>query len=156
MHPTKQSVLLFAGKAEEAIRFYVSLFPNSKITEIIYLKNEADIKSNKIKKAHFSLNGREFIGTDQKVECQIGSLPPCSIPIHCESKIALFELFDVLSRGGKILMPIKKEKADILSGQIEDKFGMLWLLTALSDENINSESNVCFANSPEVRPEYRY
>lgn len=53
-----------SGKAEEAIRFYTSLFPNSSIIELSrYEKGEPDVEGN-IKYAQFELNQLPFTAMD--------------------------------------------------------------------------------------------
>ncbi len=55
------------GKAEEAIQFYTSLFPNSSIIHISrYEKGEPDVEGN-IKYAHFELNQLPFTAMDSSM-----------------------------------------------------------------------------------------
>ena len=49
------------GKAEEAINFYTSTFPNSSITSIVkYDEGEAGGSPGLVKYAKFTLNGTEY------------------------------------------------------------------------------------------------
>lgn len=52
-----------AGKAEEAVNFYTSLFPNSEIISIQRYEAGEDEPAGSAKMARFTINGTEFIGS---------------------------------------------------------------------------------------------
>ncbi len=60
--------LMFNGNAEEAMNFYVSLFPGSEIVHIIrYKANETGIEGT-VMHAAFKLNGQLFMCIDSSVK----------------------------------------------------------------------------------------
>lgn len=154
MYPAITPVLVFDRNAEEAMRFYVSLFPYSKITEISYSKNEGAKQNDHVQKARLSLNGQEFVCKDRKSEHNLGEGQTSNLYVDCASRVAMLNLFEALSQGGKIILPITRKNNNNF-GQVQDKFGILWQLNAQTGEDDFTEGNVCFANSSEVRPEYR-
>ena len=57
--------LVFVDRAEEAVKFYVSLFPNSKITNLVRIETDgAPIPKGKVINATFELDGRELLAFD--------------------------------------------------------------------------------------------
>lgn len=63
--PTLLFVGSTCGKAEEAIRFYTSIFNHAKVGEILrYGKDEKPEREGTVKHASFTLEGREFAAMD--------------------------------------------------------------------------------------------
>ncbi len=56
--------LVFVDRAEEAIKFYVSVFPNSKIVSIQRSESDGPIAKGKLLHATFELDGREYLAFD--------------------------------------------------------------------------------------------
>jgi predicted 3-demethylubiquinone-9 3-methyltransferase (glyoxalase superfamily) len=81
--------LMFEGVAEEAMNFYTSLFPGSAITQVErYGAGEAGAEG-KIKLAHFTLAGREFLCIDSPVRHGFTFSPSMSLFVECESEAEL-------------------------------------------------------------------
>ena len=75
--------MMFDGKAEEAMNFYVSLFTGSQVKEIIrYQEGE---NKGKILQANFTLGGNEFICIDTVAKHNFGFTPVISVFVDCES-----------------------------------------------------------------------
>ena len=65
------------GKAEEAIGFYTSIFPNSEIKSIIkYSKGEAGGTPELIKHGVFTLNGTDYMVSESNYK-------PCLVVFTC-------------------------------------------------------------------------
>src|SRR5712664_2444336 len=90
--------LWFDGKAEEAMKFYVSIFKNSKT-----------LGANR-----FQLDGQEFLVLNGGP--QFAFSPAVSFFVNCETQQEVDELWEKLSEGGK------KERC----GWLKDKFGLSW------------------------------
>ena len=56
--------LMFDGKAEEAMNFYISLFENAQIKNISRYAGEIPGKDGFVKHAMFSIDGQEFMCID--------------------------------------------------------------------------------------------
>ncbi len=102
--------LWFDNQAEQAAKFYVSIFKNSKIVEIRrYRKN--------VSAAVFRINSREFIafngGPHQKLS------PAFSLFVEVKTQRELDDLWNKLLKGGK---PIQ-------CGWLTDKFGVSWQIS---------------------------
>ena len=99
--------LWFDGKAEEAMKFYVSIFKNAKI-----------LGPNR-----FELEGQEFLVLNGGP--QFTFTPAVSFFVNCESQEEVDEMWEKLSDGGK------KERC----GWLKDKYGLSWQIipTALGE-----------------------
>ena len=56
--------LVFKDRAEEAVRFYVSVLPNSKIVSLTRREGDGPIPKGKLMGAEFRLLGRAFTAFD--------------------------------------------------------------------------------------------
>ncbi|WP_282124940.1 VOC family protein [Marinifilum flexuosum] len=113
--------------AEEAMNFYVELFDNSKVIEIQrYQKGEP--KEGTVKFAKFSLNGSPFMCSDSYIKHDWTFTPAISIFVEIETEEKLNKIFDKLSEGGKIMMPIDNYGFSKKFAFVEDRFGVSWQL----------------------------
>lgn len=128
-----KTFLMFEGSAEEAINFYVSLFPDSEIKSISrYGENEAG-PAGTVQHALFSLNGQLLMCTDSFVKHGFTFTPAISLHVTCGTEGEIDSLFAKLSEGGQILMPLDAYPFSRKFAWINDKFGVSWQLT-LADE----------------------
>ena len=56
--------IVFNDRCEEAIKLYVSLFPNSKVLNLVRSETDAPIAKGKVLNAAFQLDGREYTAFD--------------------------------------------------------------------------------------------
>lgn len=118
--------LMFDGTAEEAMSFYVSLFPNSLIAETE--KYDSGDHKGKIKMACFSLAGREFICIDTPVKHEFGFTPAISIFVDFDKLPDLQQAFAALSNDGEVFMPLDNYGFSTKFGWVQDRFGVSWQL----------------------------
>lgn len=123
------------GKAEEAINFYISIFPNSAIKKIInYKEGEAGGTPELIKYGAFTLNGTEYMVSESNYNHAWSFSPGVSIFVECNTESEIQTLFEKLStNGGKIMIPLDKyEMGDYGFGDkfgwCEDQYGISWQL----------------------------
>lgn len=125
--------LLFAGKqagrAEEAMKFYTSLFPQSKIEAVThYQADEPGGKKGMVKHATFTLQGQEYMAIDSTAPHSFTFAPSISIFVHCEDDHEIDSLFAKLVEGGSALMPLNSYGFSKRFGWVNDKFGISWQL----------------------------
>ncbi len=115
--------LWFDGKAEEAANLYVSLFKNSKITNVSRYGEAAPGETGTVMTVSFELDGQEFIALNGGPHFSF--TPAISFMIHCETQAEVDELWDKLCEGGE---PSQ-------CGWLTDRFGVSWQVvpTALGD-----------------------
>jgi predicted 3-demethylubiquinone-9 3-methyltransferase (glyoxalase superfamily) len=120
--------LMFTGRAEEAINFYTSIFEQSEIVNIArYGPNQAGAEGT-VMHATFRLNGQEFMCIDSNIEHDFTFTPALSLYVNCATVAEIETLFEKLSFGGQILMPLDRYPFSAKYAWISDKFGVSWQL----------------------------
>jgi len=118
-----------AGKAEEAIRLYTSLFDNSAIGNIEYFKDgEQGGKEGQVKKALFTIGGQQFMAHDSAMEHAFDINPTISIHMTLSSETKQTEVFQTLSQGGQVHLPLDSYGFSKRYAWVEDKYGLSWQL----------------------------
>ncbi len=106
-----------AGRAEEAIKLYTSVFHNSAMGQSMrYGKNEEPDKEGTLKFAAFTLEGQEFAAMDSAHPHKFAFNEAISLLVHCDSQ----QEIDYFSE--KLSADPKAEQC----GWIKDKFGLSW------------------------------
>jgi predicted 3-demethylubiquinone-9 3-methyltransferase (glyoxalase superfamily) len=115
--------LWFDGKAEEAMKFYTSVFKNSSILSLNRDDDEGPGKG-KVTSGKFQIEGQEFMALNGGPHFTF--TPAISFFINCETQAEVDELWEKLSAGGG-------EKSRC--GWLKDKFGVSWQVipTVLGD-----------------------
>ena len=120
--------LMFAGAAEEAMTLYVSLFADSAITQVErYGPGEMGAEGT-VKRASFTLAGREFLCIDSPVKHAFTFTPSISLFVECQGEAELEAAFSRLSEGGAVLMPVGSYGFSTRFGWLTDRFGVSWQL----------------------------
>lgn len=121
------------GKAEEAINFYVSIFPKSEINSIIrYEVGEAGGTPELIKYGVFTLNETTYMVSESNFSHKWSFSPGVSLFIESNSDNEMQTLFNSLSSdGGQIMVPFDSyDSGDYGFGKkfgwCEDKYGVSW------------------------------
>lgn len=122
--------LWFDGNAEEAANFYASTFGNSKVNKITRYDEDGaastGMRKGDVMTAEFTLNGQVFVGLNGGPIFQLN--PSVSYFVNCKTKKEIDELWQKLSNGGKVLMPLDKYFFSERYGWLEDRFGVSWQL----------------------------
>ncbi len=127
----------FNGNTEEAMQFYKKAFGG----EFTSLQRFGDmpggekmLPEEKNLLMHITLttpSGHVFMATDvlKSMEQKVVFGNNSYVCIHTESEAETDRLFDSLSEGGKIEMPVNKTFWGAYCGMFKDKFGVQWLIT---------------------------
>ena len=118
------------GKAEEAMKLYTSLFKkNSEIKHIERWKaGEPGGEEGLVKHATFTINGQEYMASENSLEHKFAFTPSISIYVNCESEEEIESLYRELSKGGDVKMEIGNYGFSKKFGCVADKFGVSWQL----------------------------
>jgi predicted 3-demethylubiquinone-9 3-methyltransferase (glyoxalase superfamily) len=103
--------LWFNGQAEEAARFYASIFKNSQITSV---NRMGDTPSGNVSIVTFELDGQPFMGLNAGPEFSF--TPAISFYVNCETQGEVDYFWARLSEGGQ------EEQC----GWLRDKYGISW------------------------------
>jgi predicted 3-demethylubiquinone-9 3-methyltransferase (glyoxalase superfamily) len=105
------------GKAEEAIHFYVSLFPDSAVGPVLrYGANEAPDAEGTVKHAGFALDGQEFAAMESAYPHGCGFNEAISFMVRCRTQKEVDHYWARLSA-----VPQAEE-----CGWLKDKYGLSW------------------------------
>jgi predicted 3-demethylubiquinone-9 3-methyltransferase (glyoxalase superfamily) len=128
--------LWFNNEAEEAVKFYASVFKNSKIGPMARY-DEAGAQATRMPKgavmtASFNLNGQEFValngGSIFKFNPSISFIVNFDPSKEKDARKNLDTTWEKLSEGGTALMPLDKYPFSERYGWIQDKYGISWQL----------------------------
>ncbi|MBV7506387.1 VOC family protein [Bacillus sp. sid0103] len=125
--------LWFDTQAEEAAKFYTSIFKNSKIGRITRYGKERHviegISEGTVMTVEFQLEGQKFVALNGGPQFKFTEA--ISFIVNCESQEELDYFWEKLSEGGD-------EKAQVC-GWMKDRFGVSWqVIPAELTEMINS------------------
>jgi len=118
--------LMFEGKAEEAMTFYVSLFDGAAVARIQRYGKEGPGKEGSVVVASFTLKGQNFMCIDSFAKHGFTFTPATSIFVDCESEAEVDTLFNKLSDGGKVLMPLDRYPFSRKFAWVADRYGVSW------------------------------
>jgi predicted 3-demethylubiquinone-9 3-methyltransferase (glyoxalase superfamily) len=132
--------LWFEGNAQEAIDFYISAFPKSKILNSTYYPNSveeglADFQldfAGDVLSIEFELGQYPFVainaGPEFKVNPSISFMVNFDPSIDPEAHAHLEDLWQKLSDRGQVLMPLEPYPFSKLYGWVKDPYGITWQL----------------------------
>lgn len=119
---------MFTGNAEEAINFYTSAFNDSEIISIKrYGANESGTEGT-VQTAEFTLNGQPFMCIDSNMQHNFTFTPSMSLFVKTDNADEVDELFEKLSVGGTVMMPLGAYPFSKKFCWFADKFGVSWQL----------------------------
>lgn len=112
--------LWFDDQAEEAAKFYVSVFKNSKINGVSYYPKATEAVSGKkpgsVMTVNFTINGQDFTAINGGTAFKISEAVSFVVP--CDDQQELDDLWNKLSA-------VKESE---VCGWLKDKFGVSWQL----------------------------
>lgn len=120
IHQKITPCLWFDGQAEDAAKFYTSIFPNSKITDVSrYGEAGKEIHGQKpgsVMVVAFELDGQAFTGLNGGPTFKITEA--ISFQVDCASQEEVDHFWNHLSEGG----PVESQQC----GWLKDQFGVSW------------------------------
>lgn len=121
--------LWYDKHAQEAARFYCSLFPDSQIINITTLHNtpsgDTDIVSFKLWGYEFmAINGGPLFKFNPSISFMVNFDPSKDK----EAEIRIDAVWTKLLQGGKTLMPLQNYPFSKRYGWVQDKYGLSWQL----------------------------
>jgi predicted 3-demethylubiquinone-9 3-methyltransferase (glyoxalase superfamily) len=115
--PTLMFVREQHGKAEEAIRFYASVFRDARVGDILrYARGEEPDPEGTVKHAAFRLEGQEFAAMDSARGHDFSFNEAVSFLVHCETQQEIDHYWDKLSA-----VPEAEQ-----CGWLKDRYGLSW------------------------------
>src|SRR5215471_10105703 len=106
--------LWFDDQAEQAAKFYVSVFPNSKILAVVPYSDAGPGPAGSVMTVDFELDGQEFVALNGGP--QFPFTEAISLVVNCETQAEIDRYWEKLSAGGKIQQ----------CGWLKDRYGLSW------------------------------
>jgi predicted 3-demethylubiquinone-9 3-methyltransferase (glyoxalase superfamily) len=115
--------LWFDNQAEEAARFYTSIFKNSRILSISRYGEAGPRPAGTVMTVAFELDGQEFTALNGGPEFKFTEA--ISFVVNCQTQEEVDELWEKLTQGGE----------EVQCGWLKDKYGLSWQIipTALME-----------------------
>jgi len=111
-------MLWFDGNAEEAAKFYVSVFKNSKMGKVLRYGDAGPGPKGSVMVASFEVEGREFTALNGGPQFKFNE--SVSFVVHCKTQEEVDYYWDKLLAGGG---------QESMCGWLKDKFGLSWQIT---------------------------
>ena len=115
--PAITPFLWFDKEAEEAANFYVSIFPNSRITVTSRYGDAGPGPKGSVMTVSFELDGKPFTALNGGPNFQFNEA--VSFMVHCKDQAEVDYYWDKLGAGG----------APNVCGWLKDKYGLAWQVT---------------------------
>jgi predicted 3-demethylubiquinone-9 3-methyltransferase (glyoxalase superfamily) len=112
--PTITPNLWFDSEAEQAAEFYVSVFPNSKITDVTHYGEASPERNGSVLTVDFVLDGQPYTGINGGPQFTFSEA--ISLLILCADQDEIDHYWDALTAGGE----------ESQCGWLKDKFGLSW------------------------------
>ena len=110
--------LWFDNQAEEAVKFYTSIFKNSRIGKITRYDEAGEKASGRragsVMTVEFQLEGQEFVALNGGPQFKFTEA--VSFVVNCATQAELDRFWKKLSAGGK----------EVQCGWVKDKYGLSW------------------------------
>jgi predicted 3-demethylubiquinone-9 3-methyltransferase (glyoxalase superfamily) len=120
--------LMFQGDAADAIAFYLSLFPDSQLVDLVRWGPGQAGAEGSVMIARFRIGGQTVRCIDSAVEHDFSFTPAFSFFVECRSEEEIGALAAALSEGGAIFMPLGAYDFARRFAWVGDRFGVSWQL----------------------------
>src|SRR6266516_4040006 len=121
--------LWFDTQAEEAARFYVSIFKNSKIVKVARYGEAGPGPKGSVMIVSFQLEGQEFIALNGGPQFKF--TPSIALSVNSEAQEEVDQLWEKLSAGGR------KDRC----GWLQDSYGLSWQIIPTALQKLMSDPN---------------
>jgi predicted 3-demethylubiquinone-9 3-methyltransferase (glyoxalase superfamily) len=123
--------LWFDSQAEEAAKFYASVFPDSKVGDIArYGKEGFEIHGRpegSVMVVEFELSGEKFVAINGGPLFTFN--PSISYFVVCETMEEADRIWNTLRQGGKVLMDYQQYPWSEKYGWLNDRYGLSWQIS---------------------------
>lgn len=120
--------LMFEGRAEEAMGFYISLFPDAKMVDIQRYGPEGPGPEGSVLRATVEIAGQQFMCFNSDVKHGFTFTPAMSLFVTCDSAEEITTLAEKLGDGGQVMMALDAYPFARKYTWLADRFGVSWQL----------------------------
>jgi predicted 3-demethylubiquinone-9 3-methyltransferase (glyoxalase superfamily) len=119
--------LWFDTEAEEAARFYTSVFENSRIVNVTHYTDAGPRPAGTVMTVEFELDGHRFLAINGGPQFKFDEA--ISFAISCETQDEVDYYWDTLSEGGE----------EGQCGWLKDRYGLSWQVVPAGIEEVLSD-----------------
>lgn len=112
--------LWFDTQAEEAVEFYTSIIPDSKIGERAYYGEGSPLPAGTLLTVRFQIQGQEFLALNGGPMFTFNHA--VSFVLNCETQEEVDRYWDALAAGGEVEQ----------CGWLRDKYGVSWQIVPIT------------------------
>ena len=116
--------LWFDTEAEEAAKFYTSIFEGSRIVNVTHYTEAGPREAGTVMTVEFELNGQRFVGINGGPQFKFDEA--VSFQINCETQEEVDEYWERLTDGGQ----------ESQCGWLKDRYGLSWQVVPTGMEEI--------------------
>lgn len=120
--------LMFEGRAEEAMNYYMEIFEDAEIRYVNKYGEESPEMEGKIMQAIIRIHDQLLMMMDSNVPHEFTFTPSMSFFIECRSMMEIENYYRKLKKNGAILMPLDEYGFSDSFGWVQDQFGVSWQL----------------------------
>lgn len=117
-----------AGRAEEAVERYCSVFPDSKVLSLTRYGPGEGQPEGSVRTAAFEVGGHRLTAIDSHAPHAFTFTPAISIWVDCSSADELDGIAAALAEGGTFLMPVDDYGFSSRFCWVADRYGVTWQL----------------------------
>ena len=107
--------LWFGGNADEAVRFYTSVFANSRIVSVSHYGEHGPLPKGSVLVIEFDLEGQRFWALNGPPQFHFSEA--ISMVVNCDTQAEIDRFWEKLPEGGG---------ATNVCGWLKDRFGLSW------------------------------
>lgn len=122
--------LWFDQQAEEAARFYVKIFKNSRILSVTRYGESGPGPTGTVMTVQFRMNGQEFLGLNGGPQFRFTEA--VSFVVYCRTQREIDRLWKRLTDGG----------TTVQCGWLKDRFGLSWQIVPTVLPKLMTDKNV--------------
>jgi PhnB protein len=122
--------LNFAGNAQEALNFYTNALGG----QVVYMQRYGDSPmpsdedyKNKVMHARLQFGDNMIMVSDAMKGYEISTNGNIQLSMEMDNVSQLEEIFNELTEGGKVTMPLQDQFWGARFGMLQDKFGVSWM-----------------------------
>jgi predicted 3-demethylubiquinone-9 3-methyltransferase (glyoxalase superfamily) len=131
----------FDTQAEEAVKFYAGLFPQSIIGSVSHYTDEGQeihgMPAGSVLTLNFELAGQPFTALNGGPHFSFN--PSISFFVTCETEQETDKLWSELAEKGEVLFPLKKYEWSEKYGWLNDRYGLSWQISLGSIDDVGQK-----------------
>ena len=127
--PKITTFLTYNSQAEDAARFYTSIFPKSKIDKVTKYLEGTPMPAGTVMTVEFTLDGEEYVALNGGPSFKFTEA--VSLYVDCKNQEEIDHYWEALSAGGE----------EIMCGWLRDKFGMFWQVDSKRVTDLMADSD---------------